>query len=238
MRATKLGWALLGLLAVNTAAAQAPPPKKKKWDERDPAVAVQTKLNFDREVFTYPGDGRKDPFRPLVGTDAVGPLFEDLTLRGIIYSTNPRMSVATITDGAKPPRVYKKRVGEVIGNARIASIDKTSVKLLVQSYGVIREETMNLATRLTPAQMAANAQQADQERLGQLFQQELLRAITGQTGGQQQGVAPGTVMRDPNAPDRPRRQVPNPLTPRDTTRRTTTQPAPTNRQPIRRNEER
>ena len=222
MRAINTIGAALCLFAFSNAAAQPPKPPVKKWDEKlATAAAGEPKLNFDREVYTYPGDGRKDPFKPLVGTDAAGPLFEDLTLRGIVHSADPRKSVAIITDGAKPPRVYKRRVGEVIGNARIAAIEKTQIKLLVQSYGVIREETMGLALRMTPAQMAASQASSDQEKLGQLFQQELLRALTGQGNQPRQGVAPGTVMRDTTAPERARNRPVSPNR-RDTTRTTPT----------------
>lgn len=222
MRATNAIAAALCLYAITDATAQPPKPAEKKWDEKV-ALTGEPKLNFDREVYTYPGDGRKDPFKPLVGTDAAGPLFEDLTLRGIVHSMDPKKSVAIITDGARPPRVYKRREGEVIGNARIAAIEKTRVRLLVQSYGVVREESMNLALRLTPAQTAANQSSTDQAALGQLFQQELLRALTGQANQPRQGVAPGTVMRDSTAPERARNRPTLPNR-RDTTRTTTPRP--------------
>ena len=42
--------------------------------------APDPKLSLATDVFSYESEGRKDPFAPLVGTDEIGPLFEDLRL--------------------------------------------------------------------------------------------------------------------------------------------------------------
>ena len=46
-------------------------------------------LVFDREVFEYPSFQRRNPFRTLVGNVAGGPRFEQIRLRGIIWSADP-----------------------------------------------------------------------------------------------------------------------------------------------------
>ena len=177
----------LVLLSATALAAQAPPAGPAK----PPAGPVpDPKLSFDREVFHYPGDGRKDPFRALVGTEGLGPLFEDLTLRGIVFfPNNPRMSLATISDGTK--RLFKVRVGDVVGNARVSSIEKNSIKLLVQSYGSVREEVLNMATRPTAEEFRSRQGGGTDAQLQRLFQQELLKALTGQAG------QPDTTRRTP-----------------------------------------
>jgi hypothetical protein len=160
--------AILSALALAATAAQAQAP---------PRPAPEPKLAFDREVFEYPGTGRNDPFRPLSGTEAMGPLYEDLTLRAIIYiAHNPALSVATVNAGSK--KLHRLRRGDVLGNARVAAIEPKQVKWLVQSYGMIREEIMPLATRVPSAEIRSSEGGQDQT-LQRLFQQELLRALQG-----------------------------------------------------------
>src|SRR5687768_15435073 len=103
------------VLSAVSASAQAPaaPPGP-------PKPLVEPKLVFDREVFAYPAQGRRDPFVPLQGTDAMGPLFEDLSLRTIAWSPNPQKSIVLIHDASK--KSYLKRLGDVIGNSRIIGI--------------------------------------------------------------------------------------------------------------------
>lgn len=212
MRATKLIPMLCCALVCATAVtAQTPPPGAPPAAPKGPAP--DPKLSFDREVFNYPGDMRKDPFRPLVGLEGVGgPMFEDLTLRGILYSpTEPRLSVATITDGSK--RLYKVRVGDVIGNARISQITRTNVHFLVQSYGLIRNEVMNMAPRPT-AEDFRQRQTPSGDDLSRLFQQELLKALTGQA----------------QRPDTTRRAAPPPTIRRDTGSTSTTATRPRNQE--------
>src|SRR5688572_4371861 len=180
MRAIKvlLIAASAGLAGAGALAAQAPPSSPGGTPGAKTPPAPDPKLSFDREVFSYSGEGRKDAFAPLVGTDAIGPLFEDLSLHGILFSSDPKLSVVLIYDGAKKP--YRLHVGDVIGNARVASVTKTQVKFLVQSYGLIREEVMNLAPRKTLAELQTQKQRAEGETLQKLFQQELLKALQGQ----------------------------------------------------------
>jgi hypothetical protein len=184
------------LLAGAGALAAQTPPTSPGGTPGQPktAPAPDPKLSFDREVFSYVGEGRKDPFAPLTGTDAIGPLFEDLRLHGILYSNDPKSSVVLIYDGAKRP--YRLHVGDLIGNARVSAIEKTQVKFLVQSYGLVRQEVMNLERRKTLAELQTQQQREQQENLQKLFQQELLKALQGQ--------------------DTTRRQTPPPPTRRDT----------------------
>ncbi len=167
-----------GLLASARVLAAQTPPVSPGGASVPKLPSPDPKLSFDREVYSYSGEGRKDPFAALVGTDAIGPLFEDLQLHGILYSRDPKTSVVLIYDGAKKP--YRLHVGDVIGNARISSIERTQVKFLVQSYGLIREEVMNLAPRKTLAELQTQKQREDSETLQKLFGQELLKALQGQ----------------------------------------------------------
>ena len=105
-----------------------------------PIRVEDPKLIFEREIFTYPVDGRRDPFKPL-GHDG-GPLFEDLTLRMIIHSKVASQSVAVLADGSK--KTYRLRRGETLGNATVVDITPTRVVFVVEDYGNRRQEILDL----------------------------------------------------------------------------------------------
>lgn len=108
-----------------------------------PAPSAEVKLVFDREVFSYPGSGRRDPFKPLVGKESAGPLFDDLKLKGVIYSTSdPARSIVLIQDGAK--RIYRLHRGDVVGNSRVVEIRPLAVRFAVENFGMIRNEVIEL----------------------------------------------------------------------------------------------
>ncbi len=104
------------------------------------APTDEPKLIFDREVFSYPAGPRRDPYTPLVGKNDAGPRFEDLTIRGIIFS-GASQSVVLLSDGKK---VYRRRRGEMVGNARVVQISPTRVIFSVDNFGVWREESLEM----------------------------------------------------------------------------------------------
>lgn len=108
-------------------------------------TASQITLVYEREVYAYRGAGRRDPFRPLTADDDMGPLFEELTLQGIIYATGRGRSVALITDASG--RVHRARVGDVVGNSRVIEIGPARVVMAVENFGNIRQEVLELPTR-------------------------------------------------------------------------------------------
>lgn len=124
--------------------AQAPvPPPRAGAPTVHPGAQPEPKLAFDREVFAYPAEGRRDPFRPLnAGPNAGGPLFNDLALRGIIYSPDPRRSVALVVVGGK--RTFRLRAGDIIGNARVLDIQPLRVRFAVENFGTVRNEVLDL----------------------------------------------------------------------------------------------
>lgn len=99
-------------------------------------------LVYEREVFSYPGSARRDPFLPLTDENGMGPRFESLSLQGIIYSTGRGRSVALLADG--DGRVYRARVGDVVGNATVVEIGPLRVVMAVENFGVIRQEMLEL----------------------------------------------------------------------------------------------
>ena len=142
--------AALMLLLATPVFAQAPAPPAgapgAPAPNAIPGSQPEPKLAFDREVFSYPAEGRRDPFRPLsAGPGAGGPLFNDLALRGIIYSPDARRSVALVMVGGK--RTYRLRRGDIIGNARVLEIQPTRVRFAVEIFGTVRNEVLELGGR-------------------------------------------------------------------------------------------
>lgn len=111
---------------------------------RGGATVIQVgepRLVFDREVFSYPGRSRRDPFQALTGQNT-GPLFTDLRLSMIIFSDRPGESVAGVTDTSD--NRYRLRRGETVGNATVVDIAQTRVVFSVNDFGLRRQEILDL----------------------------------------------------------------------------------------------
>ncbi|MFQ5890051.1 MAG: hypothetical protein ACE5JR_08355 [Gemmatimonadota bacterium] len=105
-------------------------------------VEADTSAILRREVFVYPGGGRRDPFVPLTAGEGLGPRFDDLELTGVIYSPSAG-SVAVLVDRATLKR-YRAREGDSLGDARLLAIRETEVDFLVSGFGVSRRETLRV----------------------------------------------------------------------------------------------
>jgi Tfp pilus assembly protein PilP len=144
MRARELVVLLIlgSLAAAGVSEAQNQRRSRRAPAEPEKKVFVEPKLVLDREVFEYPGAGRRDPFRPLVNDTASGPRFENLTLRGIIHSPNAASSVALIAE--EGGRIHRVRRGDRVGNARVLDIQTTRVLFSVDEFGEVRREILDL----------------------------------------------------------------------------------------------
>lgn len=114
-------------------------------DTSSTATAESITLVYEREVYVYDGDNRRDPFRPLSSADEMGPRFEMLSLQGIIYATGQGRSVALLGDA--DGRIHRVRIGDVVGNSRVIEIGPTRVVLAVENFGTIRQEILELPRR-------------------------------------------------------------------------------------------
>lgn len=131
-------WALLACVVfVSTAEAQ-------QADSADVDLENLT-LVYEREVYTYNGENRRDPFRPLTDRNEMGPRFESLSLQGIIYSADRGRSVALLADGEG--RIHRVRVGNTVGNSRVIEIGPVRVVLAVENFGTTRQEILELPSR-------------------------------------------------------------------------------------------
>jgi hypothetical protein len=130
----------------------------------------------EREVFSYPGFTRRNPFRPLLG-DESGPRFEQVELRGILYdNTNSGRSVAIValraqaerqiqqivqrqvaaqesTTAARQDTIYvpeateRLRVGQKWGNMRVARIEEDHVVVSVTEFGITEQRILRIVVR-------------------------------------------------------------------------------------------
>lgn len=136
-----LGAAALAAAILMPADAEAQQRRRGQQQPAAPERVPEVTLVYEREVFTYQAGNRRDPFVPLTD-DAMGPRFEDLALQGIIYSTGQGRSLALLT--GRDGRIYRVRVGDVIGNSRVVEIGPLRVVLAVETFGVIRNEMLEL----------------------------------------------------------------------------------------------
>ncbi|MGH7482037.1 MAG: hypothetical protein ACRELV_07770 [Longimicrobiales bacterium] len=130
---------LVALLAFGAGPALAQQPAPADTMPTPPPGEIQ--LVYDREVFLYSPEGRRDPFRPLTA-DGLGPRFEQLILRGIIFSPLESRSVALLADGSG--RIYRAKQGDLVGNAQVISIQPLRVVFRVESFGATRQEALDL----------------------------------------------------------------------------------------------
>lgn len=109
-----------------------------------PASAQTTTAStvYEREAYSYPSLGRRDPFRALNAGEQIGPQFDDLRLSGVLFSPSIG-SVATLLD-EKSGRRYRVREGESLGETRVVAIRSDEVDFLITSFGISRQETLRV----------------------------------------------------------------------------------------------
>lgn len=110
-----------------------------------PAARADTvgRVIFTREVYSYPRDGRRDPFASLIATGDIRPIFSDLVITGITYDPTGRNSVAMLLD-VSTQELYRARVGSVFGRLRITSIRRTDVQFAIDEFGHTRQESLSI----------------------------------------------------------------------------------------------
>jgi hypothetical protein len=114
-----------------------------------PAVALDEADVYRREVFVYQPGGRPDPFRPLLSGEDMGVKVQDLRLVGIIYSSNPRSSVAVFTLPTDSTR-QRLRVGQRLGAVTVVAIHPRRVDLREEALGVSRTYSLELQRSRRP----------------------------------------------------------------------------------------
>ena len=96
-----------------------------------------------REVFSYDGAGRRDPFYSLILTEDLRPLLSDLKLVGILYEQSGRRSVAIMRDILTNAE-YRVNAGMTLGRMRVAQIKPRAVIFTIDEFGLSRQDSLVL----------------------------------------------------------------------------------------------
>ena len=149
----------LGLFAAAVALAALPAPgaAQEPLPAPPPGPPQEPELIFEREIFRYPAFQRRNPFVPLEGAEG-GVRFEQLSLIGIMYSSDPTASVAVVStggvtvaeDGTLTPvegDAFNVKVGQTIGNTTIREIQRDRVIVDVEEFGLTDRRTMFFQSR-------------------------------------------------------------------------------------------
>jgi hypothetical protein len=103
-----------------------------------------SELTFSREVYAYPGAGRRDPFLSLLKSGDLRPMLSDLRLVTVLYDPTGCNSVAILRDLSTKDQ-YRVKVGQQLGRMRVAQIQPKQVVFTINEFGYSRQETLALA---------------------------------------------------------------------------------------------
>jgi hypothetical protein len=94
-----------------------------------------------REVYSYGGVGRRDPFYSLILTDDLRPLLSDLRLVGILYETSGGRAVAVMRDVLTNAQ-YRVQNGQSLGRMRVTQIRPRAVLFTIEEFGLSRQDSL------------------------------------------------------------------------------------------------
>jgi hypothetical protein len=94
-----------------------------------------------REVYSYAGIGRRDPFYSLILTDELRPLLADLRLVGILYESSGRRTVAVMRD-LQTNAQYRVTNGQSLGRMRVTQIRPRAVLFTIEEFGLSRQDSL------------------------------------------------------------------------------------------------
>ena len=103
--------------------------------------ATVPELLINRESYSYPGAGRRDPFVSLMNTEELRPLLGDLKLVAVAFDATGRNSVAVLRDLSTKEQ-YRVKVGQEIGRMRVAAIHQKEVVFGIEEFGYSRQESL------------------------------------------------------------------------------------------------
>ena len=97
-----------------------------------------------RETYRYESSGSRDPFKPYVEQVERGPELPDLRLVALLYdASDPNGSIATFRDIGNDHR-YTVSPGQRIGRISVVSVTANTVKLRLDDFGAVREQTYSM----------------------------------------------------------------------------------------------
>lgn len=116
-------------------------------EQDEPPQTAEPGVVFEREVYTYPARGRRNPFVPAEADPGRDAGLEGIMLMGIIHHPDPLYRVAVIRLGggsgglgneAGSPdttAASRLRIGEVLAGARIVAIETDHVVVELEEPG-------------------------------------------------------------------------------------------------------
>lgn len=142
--------ALAIFLVGGLAAQQQPAQQGEEQPEQAQPIRIDPgELVFEREVFSYPTFQRRNPFRPLVGSEA-GPRFEGMSVQGIVFtSEDPSQSMVLMRAGGggeTAAQTRRLRTGQTWGNVTVLEVRRREVLVEVQEFGITEQRVMRLPT--------------------------------------------------------------------------------------------
>jgi hypothetical protein len=112
-------------------------------DTTKKAAEAPATSSLSREVFSYDGSARRDPFLSLLSTGELRPAFNDLKLVAVAYDPTGRKSVAVMRDVLSKDQ-YRVKVGQTLGRMRVAQIHPKSVTFTIDEFGYSRQDVLTL----------------------------------------------------------------------------------------------
>ncbi|HMS01673.1 MAG TPA: hypothetical protein PKE51_01805 [Gemmatimonadaceae bacterium] len=107
-----------------------------------------TTVQLQREVFSYSGAGRRDPYESLMSSGELRPLVSDLRLTAVAFDPVGRGSVAILRDIVSQGQ-YRVRIGQTLGRLRVTAIRDKAVIFTIDEFGFSRQETLPLTSDST-----------------------------------------------------------------------------------------
>ena len=98
---------------------------------------------IEREVYSYAGADRRDPFKSLMTTTELRPTSSELRLVAVAYDPTNAGSVAILRELTTKTQ-YRARVGTLIGRMRVTAIRPKAVVFTIEEMGFSRQETLGL----------------------------------------------------------------------------------------------
>lgn len=106
-------------------------------------AAASASGGFEREVFYYERNGRRDPFASLMTSSELRPLISDIRLVAVAYDAAGRNSVAVLRD-VNTKDQYRVRIGSTLGRMRVSAINPKFVTFTIEEFGFSRQELLAL----------------------------------------------------------------------------------------------
>lgn len=134
--------------STGTIAAPDTTPAKPTAPKAAKGITTPTEITIEREIFSYDGNGRRDPYKSLMTSSDVRPLLSDLRLTAVAFDPDGNNSVAILRDSFSKQQ-YRIRVGQQLGRLRVAGIKQKSVQFTIEEFGFNRQETLTLSSDTT-----------------------------------------------------------------------------------------